>query len=215
MFPLMSLDGVVGAAFTPNDGVIDPTGLTNALAVGAKNRGARIFTGTSVEKINLKDGRVHEVVTDKVTIQTEVVVNAAGQWGREVGKLVGLSLPVVPMAHLYLITKPINGVKHDFPTLRDPDLLVYWREEVGGLVTGGYERNPAPFGLNGIPRDFKYQLLPPDWDRFTPLMENSTNAYRVESGRYQALNGPGGFTLTASSARLLREGSGGGARPTA
>jgi 4-methylaminobutanoate oxidase (formaldehyde-forming) len=196
LFPLMSLDGVVGAAFTPNDGVIDPTGLTNALAVGAKNRGARIFTNCSVEKINLKDGRVHEVVTDKGTIQTEIVVNAAGQWGREVGMMVGLSLPVVPMAHLYLITKPIEGVKHDFPTLRDPDLLVYWREEVGGLVTGGYERNPAPFGLNGIPRDFKYQLLPPDWDRFTPLMENSIKRVpAVESAEViKLLNGPEGFT---------------------
>ena len=107
-----------------------------ALAAGAKNRGARIFTDTSVEKINLKDGRVNEVVTNKGTIQTEVVVNAAGQWGREVGKMVGLNLPVVPMAHLYLITKPIEGVKHDFPTLRDPDLLVYWREEVGGIGDG-------------------------------------------------------------------------------
>ena len=65
--------------------------------------------------------------------------------------MVGLNLPVVPMAHLYIITKPIEGMGHDFPTLRDPDLLVYWREEVGGLVTGGYERNPAPFGLNGHP----------------------------------------------------------------
>ena len=122
MFPLMSLDGVVGAAFTPNDGVIDPTGLTNALAAGAKNRGARVFTGTSVEQINLKDGRVHEVVTDKGTIQTEVVVNAAGQWGREVGKLVGLSLPVVPMAHLYLITKPIDGFAISFAASNGPQI---------------------------------------------------------------------------------------------
>ena len=110
MFPLMSIDGVLGAAFTPNDGSIDPTGLTNALAAGAKNRGAKIFTNTSVEKINLKDGRVSEVVTDKGTIKTEIVVNASGMWGREVGKMVGLNLPVVPMAHLYIMTKPIEGV---------------------------------------------------------------------------------------------------------
>ncbi|HSL44562.1 MAG TPA: FAD-dependent oxidoreductase, partial [Anaerolineales bacterium] len=124
-FPLMSLDGVVGAAFTPSDGVIDPTGLTNALAIGAKSRGARIFTNTNVERINLKNGRVHEVVTDQGTIQTEIVVNASGLWGREVGKLVGLNLPVIPMAHLYLMTLPIEGVDHNTPTLRDPDLLVY------------------------------------------------------------------------------------------
>ena len=99
-FPLISLDGVVGAAFTANDGIIDPTGLTNALAIGAKNRGAKIFTDTDVENIIVKNGRVTEVVTNKGSIKTEVVVNASGQWGREVGKMVGLDLPVVPMAHL-------------------------------------------------------------------------------------------------------------------
>ena len=181
LFPLMALDGVVGAAYTPNDGVIDPTGLTNALAAGAKSRGASFFMDTDVEQINLENGRVSEVVTNRGTIKTEIVVNAAGQWGGEVGKLVGLNLPVVPMAHLYIITKPIEGVGHDFPTLHDPDLLVYWREEVGGLITGGYEHDPAPFGLDGIPKDFKYQLLAPDWDRFAPLMENSINAFLLLS----------------------------------
>ena len=196
LFPLISLDGVVGAAYTPNDGVIDPTGLTNALAAGAKQRGARIFTETNVVSIELKDGRVHKVVTDKGSLQTEIVVNAAGQWGGEVGRMVGLNLPVVPMAHLYAITKPIEGVGHDIPTLRDPDLLVYWREEVGGLTTGGYERDPAPFGLDGIPLDFKYTLLPPDWDRFGPLMENSIKRVPVlETAEIrQLLNGPEGFT---------------------
>jgi len=196
LFPLMSMEGVVGAAFTPNDGVIDPTGLTNALAAGAKNRGARIFEDTDVEQIVVKNGRVTEVVTNRGTVKTENVVNAAGQWGGEVGKMVGLNLPVVPMAHLYIITKPIEGVGHNFPTLRDPDLLVYWREEVGGLITGGYERDPAPFGLDGIPKDFKYQLLAPDWDRFTPLMENSIKRVpAVETAEIiQLLNGPEGFT---------------------
>jgi len=196
LFPIMNPEGIAGAAYTPNDGVIDPTGLTNALATGAKQRGARIFTDTNVEKINLKNGCIHDVVTDKGTIETEIVVNAAGQWGGEVGKMVGLNLPIVPMAHLYIITKPIKGVEHNFPTLRDPDLLVYWREEVGGLVTGGYERKPEPFGLNGIPRNFKYQLLPPDWERFTPLMENSIRRVpAVETAEVvQLLNGPEGFT---------------------
>jgi len=196
MFPLMSLDGVLGAAFTPNDGVIDPTGLTIALAKGAKNRGVKFFDETDVTAIHLKDGRVDEVVTSNGTIKTEIVVNATGQWGGEVGKMVGLNLPVVPMAHLYIITKPIEGVGHNFPTLRDPDLLVYWREEVGGLITGGYERDPNPFGLDGIPKDFKYKLLPPDWDRFTPLMENSIKRVpAVETAEIiQLLNGPEGFT---------------------
>lgn len=196
MFPLMSLDGVIGAAYTPNDGSIDPTGLTNALSIGAKNRGARFFTNTNVEKINLKNGRVSEVVTDKGAIKTEIVVNASGMWGREVGKMVGLSLPVIPMAHLYIMTKPIEGVTNKFPNLRDPDLLVYWREEVGGFITGGYERQPATFGMNGIPRDFKFKLLEPDWERFTPLMENSIRRVpAIETAEVKMLlNGPEGFT---------------------
>jgi 4-methylaminobutanoate oxidase (formaldehyde-forming) len=196
LFPLMNIEGVLGAAFTPTDGMIDPTQLTNALAAGAKSRGARFLLDTNVDEIRLKNGRVDEVVTNRGTIKTQIVVNAAGQWGGEVGKMVGLNLPVVPMAHLYIITKPIQGMGHDVPTLRDPDLLVYWREEVGGVVTGGYERNPAPFGLNGIPRDFKYQLLPPDWDRFAPLMENSIKRVpAVETAEIiQLLNGPEGFT---------------------
>lgn len=196
LFPIMSIKGVLGAAYTPTDGVIDPTGLTNALATGAKKRGAQIFTNTNVLDIRLKDGRVEEVITDRGNIKTEIVVNAAGQWGGEIGRMVGLNLPVVPMAHLYIITKPIEGVEHHFPTLRDPDLLVYWREEVGGLITGGYERNPAPFGLDGIPRDFNYKLLPPDWERFSPLMENSIRRVpAVEKAEIiQLLNGPEGFT---------------------
>lgn len=196
MWPLMNPQGVLGAVYTPTDGSIDPTGLTNALAAGAKRAGARFFTETTVSAIGLKKGRVDGVVTDRGTIQTEVVVNAAGQWGNEVARLVGVTLPIIPFAHLYLVTKPIEGLAHDVPTMRDPDHLVYWREEVGGLITGGYERNPKPFGLDGIPVDFKYKLLPPDWERFTPLMENSIHRVpAVEKAEIvQLLNGPEGFT---------------------
>jgi glycine cleavage system T protein len=196
LFPLMNIDGVQGAAFTPNDGIIDPTSLTMALAKGAKMRGVIFFEETEVTNINIDQGRVKEVVTNQGVIKTEIIVNATGQWGRELSRLVGLNIPVVPMAHLYIITKPIEGVESKFPTLRDPDLLVYWREEVGGLISGGYERNPVPFGLNGIPRDFKYQLLPPDWDRFTPLMENSIiRVPAIEHAEIiKLLNGPEGFT---------------------
>jgi 4-methylaminobutanoate oxidase (formaldehyde-forming) len=173
MWPLMNPEGVLGAVFTPTDGGIDPTGLTNALAAGAKKHGARLFTETTVSGIVTKEGGVDRVVTDRGSIRTEVVVNAAGMWANGIARMVGLRLPLIPFAHLYLITKPIEGLDHDVPTMRDPDHLVYWREEVGGLVTGGYERNPQPFGLDGIPDDFRYKLLPPDWERFTPLMENS------------------------------------------
>ena len=196
LFPLMNPEGVLGAVLTPTDGSIDPSMLTTALAAGAKARGARIFADTNVTAIKTKNGQVEEVVTSRGTIKCEVVVNAAGQWGNDIARMVGLRLPIIPFAHLYLITKPVEGLDHNVPTMRDPDLLVYWREEVGGFITGGYERNPAPFGLDGIPEDFKYKLLPPDWDRFTQLMENSIKRVpAVESAEIiQLLNGPEGFT---------------------
>src|SRR3990172_3555072 len=199
LFPLMSLDGVRGGVYLPTDGYIDPTGLTNALAAGAKSRGAKFLTGTRVEAINTVNNQVTEVVTDQGTIKTEVVVDAAGQWGDEVARMVGLILPIIPMAHLYLITKPIPGQPEKLPTMRDPDLLVYWREEVGGLLTGGYERQPAPWALDGIPRDFNFKLLDPDWDRFTPLMESSIKRVPVlETAEIvQLINGPEGFTPDA------------------
>jgi glycine cleavage system T protein len=196
LFPLMTLDDVRGAVFLPTDGFIDPTGLTMALAAGAKERGAQFLTHTRLQSITLTEGRVSALVTDKGTIQTEIVVNAAGQWAGEIARMVGLNLPVTPMAHLYLITKPIVGVRADFPTMRDPDLLVYFREEVGGLIMGGYERQPAPWALDGIPVDFNNKLLEPDWERFTPLMETAIRRVpALETAEIVTLlNGPEGFT---------------------
>jgi len=196
LFPLMTLDDVRGAVYLPTDGFIDPTGLTMALAAGARSGGARFFTQTRVQSIVQQAGSVRSVVTDQGTIETEVVVNAAGQWAGEIGQMVGLNLPIIPMAHLYLITRPIAGVGRDIPTMRDPDLLVYYREEVGGLIAGGYERQPAPWSLDGIPADFNHKLLPPDWERFTPLMENAIKRVpALETAEVvMLLNGPEGFT---------------------
>jgi len=196
LFPLMTLDDVRGAVYLPTDGFIDPTGLTMALAAGARERGVSFLPHTRVQGISLQAGRIHEVVTDRGAVRTEVVVNAAGQWAGEIGHMVGLNLPVTPMAHLYLITRPIAGVRPDFPTMRDPDLLVYFREEVGGLIAGGYERQPAPWFLDGIPGDFNNKLLEPDWERFTPLMENAIRRVpALETAEIiTLLNGPEGFS---------------------
>jgi len=196
LFPLMTLDGVVGAVYTPNDGMVDPSMLTRALAAGAKASGVRFFEDVLVTGIRLKDGRVESVSTREGEIRTEVVVNAGGMWAGEIGRMVGLNLPVVPMAHVYMITKPIEQITTELPTLRDPDLLVYFREETGGLVVGGYERNPAPWALDGIPKDFMYHLLPFDWDRFGPLMESAIKRVpSVETAEIRQLyNGPEAFT---------------------
>jgi 4-methylaminobutanoate oxidase (formaldehyde-forming) len=198
LFPLMTTDGVEGAVYLPTDGYIDPTGLTMALVAGAKARGAKFFTHARVTDIRVANNRVQSVVTDKGEIQTEIVINAAGQWAGEIGRMVGLNFPIISMAHLYLITKPM-GITQTLPTMRDPDLLVYFREEVGGLIMGGYERQPAAWALDGIPQDFNGKLLPPDWERFAPLMENAMKRVPdIENAQVNLLlNGPEGFTPDA------------------
>ena len=195
LFPPMSTDGVLGAAYLPTDGYIDPSQLTFALVEGARRRGAEICEDTRVTSIEVVDGEVRRVITDKGAIETELVVNAGGMFAPEIGRLAGVVVPIIPMAHEYLITKP-SGLRLDMPTMRDPSLLVYFRPESGGLVMGGYERDPAPWGLYGIPADFNGRLLTEDWDRFDPLMQNAIE--RVPSLKdaevVRLVNGPEAFT---------------------
>ncbi len=195
MFPPMSTDGVLGAAFLPTDGYIDPSQLTFALVEGARRRGAEICEDTRVTGIEIESGRVRRVKTDKGDIETELVVNAGGMFAPEIGRLVGVNVPLIPMAHQYLITKP-SGLPLDMPTMRDPSLLVYYRPESGGLIMGGYERDPAPWGLDGIPADFNGRLLEPDWDRFEPLMTNAIlRTPSIKDAEVISLvNGPEAFT---------------------
>ncbi len=195
LFPPMSTDGVLGAAYLPTDGYIDPSQLTFALAEGARRHGAEILTNTRVTAIPVERGRVCGVVTDKGEIEAEIVVNAGGMFAAELGRLAGVNVPLVPMAHEYLVTRPA-GLPLDMPTMRDPSLLVYFRPESGGLVMGGYERDPAPWSLDGIPPDFNGKLLEEDWPRFEPLLENAIR--RVpgleEMEVVRLINGPEAFT---------------------
>jgi 4-methylaminobutanoate oxidase (formaldehyde-forming) len=195
-FPLMSTDGVLGAAWLPTDGYLDPSGLTQALAAGARQRGVTIRTRTRVTGIPIRGGRVAGVETDGGPIQAEVVVNAGGMFAPELGRLVGVTVPIVPFAHQYLVTEPIEGVTPDLPQLRDPDNLVYFRPEVAGLVMGGYERTPAPWGLEGIPADFNGRLLAPDWPRFEEISQGAQRRVpaMADAGVRQVINGPEGFT---------------------
>jgi 4-methylaminobutanoate oxidase (formaldehyde-forming) len=195
LFPPMSVEGVLGAAYLPTDGYIDPSQLTFALAEGARRRGAEINQRTRVTGIRVRGGQVEAVETDRGAIETEVVVNAGGMYAREIGDLVEVNVPIVPMAHEYLVTKPA-GLPFDMPTMRDPSLLVYFRPESGGLVMGGYERQCAPWSLDGIPADFNSKLLEEDWPRFEELMENAV--IRVpslaEMEVVRLINGPEAFT---------------------
>ena len=126
--------------------------------------------------INLRGGRVHEVVTDKGTIRTDVVVNAGGMYAPQIGRMVGVNVPIITYGHEFLVTEAFIAALAPLPTLRDPDRLIYFRTEVGGLIMGGYERNPAPWALDGVPDGFEAQLLPEDWPRFEPLLEAAVDA---------------------------------------
>ncbi|MFP5343878.1 MAG: FAD-dependent oxidoreductase [Candidatus Limnocylindria bacterium] len=204
-FPLMSTDGVLGAVWLPTDGWLDPSGLAQAMAAGARARGATIRTGTRVVAVLTEPvagdrrrtvGVEVEHRGERSTIRADVIVNAGGMFAPEIGRLAGVVVPIIPMAHQYLFTEPMEGVHPGLPQLRDPDNLVYFREEVGGLCMGGYERDPAPWSLDGVPPDFNGKLLAPDMPRFEPIMEGAIR--RVPSiedaGVSRVINGPEGFT---------------------
>jgi 4-methylaminobutanoate oxidase (formaldehyde-forming) len=205
LFPLMSTEGVLGAAWLPTDGYLDPSQLTFALAERAREGGARIFTSTRVTGIESERGRVRRVRTERGDIEADVVVIAAGMFAAEVGRLAGLRIPVQPMSHEFIVTQPFRerDPANPLPTLRDPDLLVYFREDAGGLVMGGYERPAAPAflpdgesGFDQIPPDFNGRLLEDDWDRFEEIVANSRR--RVPEMEHvkvtRMVNGPEGFT---------------------
>ncbi|MBI2776589.1 MAG: FAD-dependent oxidoreductase [Chloroflexi bacterium] len=200
-FPLMSTDGVLGAVWLPTDGWLDPSGLAMALAAGARARGAAIRTHSRVVGIGVDGGRVTGVQVElrdgsREAIRADVVVNAGGMFAPEIGRLAGVTVPIIPMAHQYLFTEAIEGVDPGLPQLRDPDNFVYFREEVGGLCMGGYERDPAPWSLDGIPADFNGKLLAPDWPRFEPIMAGAVRRVPAiaDAGVSRIINGPEAFT---------------------
>ncbi len=202
LFPLMDIAGVVGACYMASDGQVDPSQLAQALASGARRGGVRIFTHTRVLGITTRGGRVTHVQTDKGTIECEIVVNCGGMFAAELGRMVDVRIPIVPMSHQYLITENFlpTGAPY-LPSLRDPDLLIYFRQEVSGLLMGGYERNSRAWTadydhLDDIPADFNGRLLPEEWDRFEEIAENSQKRVpkMSEVGVKNFINGPEGFT---------------------
>jgi len=203
LFPLMTTEGVRCASYLPTDGYLDPSQLTYALADGARRGGCQVFTHTRVEEISVTDGRVRGVHTQWGHVEAEVVVNAGGMFAAELGRMAGVRIPVIPFAHEYLVTQPFRERAADahLPTLRDPDLLVYFREEGAGLVMGGYERNSAPWALDDklvdrIPPDFNGRLLEEDWPRFEEIAQNSSRRVpAMEDVKITKLiNGPEAFT---------------------
>ncbi len=196
IWPVMQIDDLVGAAFLPTDGQANPSDITQSLASGARKAGARIVEETRVTGFELDGDVVRAVQTDRGDIRCERVVICGGQWSRALGQLAGVNIPLVSVQHQYLVTEKIDGVPPELPTLRDPDRLTYFKEDVGGLVMGGYEPNPIPWAENGIPDGFHFTLLDNDWDHFEPLLEQAIARVPAlaEAGIRQMYNGPESFT---------------------
>ena len=147
LWPLMDITDVVGAAFLPTDGQANPSDITQALAKGARMAGAQIIEDVKVTDLEIEKGKIKAVITDQGRIACEKVICCAGQWTRTFAARFGVNVPLVSMEHQYMITEPMEGVPTDLPTLRDPDRLTYYKEEVGGLIMGGYEPNPIPWAV--------------------------------------------------------------------
>jgi 4-methylaminobutanoate oxidase (formaldehyde-forming) len=197
--PQLATDNLYGAVYVPDDGHIDPSGITFEFARLARKMGVEINTNVRVTGITLSPAReVTEVITDKGSIKTECVVNAAGQWAPRIGEMVGVHIPIVPMMNQYLTTKPIEG--HELPTktpvIRDPDRLFYCREDVGAYLVGGFETNPKPWSTDGVPWDFTQELLPGEWDIFEGIMEGAMQRIPIlnEAEAIELINGPDAFT---------------------
>jgi heterotetrameric sarcosine oxidase gamma subunit len=196
-YPVMRVDDLVGAIWLPADGKANPTDLTFALAKGARMRGTRVIEKTRVTGVLSSDGRAKGVRTDKGDVEAEIVVNCAGQWAKHVGAMAGVNVPLHSAEHFYVVTEDIDGVHPDLPILRDPDGYTYFKEEVGGLVIGGFEPEAKPWvSPDAIPYPFEFQLLEEDWDHFEILMNNALlriPALEV-TGIKKFYNGPESFT---------------------
>ena len=193
-YPVMRVDDLVGAIWLPADGKANPTDLTFALAKGARMRGARIVEKVRVLDVLTDEGRVTGVRTDAGDVEAEVVVNCAGQWAKQVGAMAGVNVPLHSAEHFYVVSEAIDGVHPDLPILRDPDGYTYFKEEVGGLVIGGFEPEAKPWvAPDAIPYPFEFQLLEEDWDHFEILMNNALLRIPAleETGIKKFYNGPG------------------------
>jgi 4-methylaminobutanoate oxidase (formaldehyde-forming) len=196
-YPILEIEDLLGALWLPGDATVNPVDVTASLARGARMRGVRIVEHTRVTGIATRDGRVSGVVTDRGAIASDVVVNCAGQWAKAVGLLCGVDVPLHSAEHFYVVTEAIEGVHSGLPILRDPDGYTYVKEEVGGLVVGGFEPAAKPWvAPDALPYPFEFQLLEEDWDHFSVLMESAVHRIPAlqHTGLKKLYNGPESFT---------------------
>ncbi|MGH6907895.1 MAG: GcvT family protein, partial [Aestuariivirga sp.] len=196
MWPLMNVTDLVGASWLPTDGQASPSDITQALAKGARMYGAKIIEGARVTGFDMAEGRVRAVRTTHGSIACEAVINCAGQWARQIGVMAGVSVPLQPVKHQYIITERLDGLASDAATVRDPDRRTYFKEEVGGLVFGGYEPDPIAWTQGDVPDNFEFQLFEDDWDHFEQHMSQALARVPAleTTGIKKMIHGPESFT---------------------
>jgi glycine cleavage system aminomethyltransferase T/glycine/D-amino acid oxidase-like deaminating enzyme len=200
LVPVMRTDDLHGALWIPGDGKANPADLCMSLAKGARNRGVKVIEEIEVTGVLTARGAVGEHVagvrTSQGDVRCEVVVNCAGQWARQFGALAGVNVPLYSAEHFYIVTGRVDGVHPMLPVTRDPDGFIYYKEEVGGLLMGGFEPQAKPWRVDPIPSTFRFQLLDEDWDQFEVLMTNAIHRTPcLETAQVKMLlNGPESFT---------------------
>jgi sarcosine dehydrogenase len=196
LWPLMRVDDLVGASFLPTDGQVSPSDITQALVKAARMEGVKFFEGVRVEGMQIVNGRVVSLRTNVGEIYAEKFVNCAGIWAKQIGAMAGVNIPLIPVRHQYVITDKIAGLASNAPTIRDPDRRTYFKEEVGGLVFGGYEPNPQAWGVERVPDDFEFRLFGDDWDHFEPHLKEAMERVPAleKTGIKKMINGPESFT---------------------
>jgi heterotetrameric sarcosine oxidase gamma subunit len=196
MFPIARTDDILAGFYVPGDGRVNPVDVTMALAKGARMQGAKVLEGVAVTGVTHARGRVTGVTTTQGTIEAEVVVNCAGMWARQLAAKSGVNVPLQSAEHYYLVTEPIPEIRGDWPVLEDPGSYGYYREEGGGLMIGMFEPVCAPWKVEGVPEDFSFGTLQPDWDRMGPYLERAMSRVpcSLDAGVKLFFCGPESFT---------------------
>ncbi len=199
LHPLARTEGLIGGIYEPNDGHVDPSQATQAFAKRARDAGAEIYRQNPVMDIQRNADDCWRIETKDGSIEAEIIVNCAGTWAREIGDMMGVDLPIVPMLHQYLVTEGIpevDALERELPIFRDPDQSWYSRQERDGMIIGPYERPAAPWAVDGVPPEFGMDLLPPDLDRIEDIVAHAMERIPVlaEAGIKTIVNGPITFT---------------------
>jgi 4-methylaminobutanoate oxidase (formaldehyde-forming) len=203
MYPHLNISDVVGAVYLPRDGQCDPANIAMALAKGARQRGACIVENVKVTAVHDRDGRVtgvswqqgQEQEQEQGTIETDLIVNCGGMWGRDLAARSGVTLPLHACEHFYIVTEAIENLAR-LPVLRVPDECAYYKEDAGKMLLGAFEPKAKPWGMNGIREDFCFDQLPDDFEHFEPILEKAVNRMPMleTAGIHTFFNGPESFT---------------------